>query len=139
MRKEQYFHFRISEKNPQNLVIPSPDASPRGGICIYVEPIPDRNIILWGVAKCHENDNYRKSTAREIAKGRAVGNYLREKRGKPILQNHFAISTANFEYEQVKKIAWAIAEAMHLNDVSDFASLDIDLVNAQADIKEHSF
>jgi hypothetical protein len=126
MKKEQYFHFRRDSEDHQLLVPPSPQADSRGGICIYAHPIEKENIILWGVAKCHENDNYVKSKARTMAKGRAISNYIRKTKGKTEIQNDHCTVSPFMDYEKAVRMAVKIANCLHELGMSSFADIQVD-------------
>jgi hypothetical protein len=129
MRKEQYFHFRRHFEKNKVLIPPSPEADSRGGICIFAQPIESENIILWGVAKCHENDNYVKAKARTIAKGRAVSNHIRKQKGKPEIPNVFGTTSPFMDYDKATRIAVKIANCLHDMHLSSFADIEIDWEN----------
>lgn len=129
MKKEQYFHFRRDKDYPELLIPASPQADAKGGICIYALPIPEENIILWGIAKCHENDNYVKAKARMIASGRAISNQVRVALGKPEIPNIHGTVSPFMDYDKATRMAVKIANKLHEIGFSDFQFLNIDWEN----------
>lgn len=125
MRKEQFFHFRRHVQDHNILIPPSPEADSRGGICIFAQPIEKENIILWGIAKCHENDNYVKAKARTIAKGRAISNHIRKQKGKAEIPNIYGTVSPFMDYDKATRIAVKIANVLYTQDLSSFADIEI--------------
>lgn len=132
MRKEQFFHFRRHVQDHNVLIPPSPNADSRGGICIFAQPIEKENIILWGIAKCHENDNYVKAKARTIARGRAISNHIRKSKGKEEIPNIYGTVSPFMDYDKATRIAVKIANCLHDMNLSSFADLVIDWKNEKA-------
>lgn len=113
MRKEQFFHFRLKKETGELVSASDPNVSAQGGICIFARPIVDENIILWGVSKCHENDNYSKHSARVRAEGRAVSSYVRKIKGRQERVNPFGTVSPLLSYDDAKEMAFKIAERLH--------------------------
>lgn len=129
MKKEQFFHFRRHVENPDILIPPSSKADSRGGICIFAKPIEKENIILWGISKCHEGDNYNKSKARSIAEGRAMANFIRKSKGKAEVHNNYGTVSPFMDYEKVKMMAVEIANLLHNMELSSFSDIILNWEN----------
>lgn len=119
MFKLNYFHYRWIEtghvfgRTHYNIGRSNPTALPKGGICIGAFLIKDGVIlnenedgkeatqIAWAVSRCSDKDNYWKSKARKIVKGKAF------KRDE-------VLYSQNYDYETVKKIANKLADVVDM-------------------------